>query len=441
VTVVNTIAWGNIGGFYYGPPYDDIQMYWGTLSIHYNDTTYYVWYPSYSTVSASNNFYADPMFDGNFDLLPGSPCIGAGAGDVSPWAGDCLPCEGANMPDIGAVTCGPSNQAPIASAGPNVAITSEEQDTTVIQGTASDPDNDSLTYRWLEGATELQGWTSVGGTGPVFEAYLDLSLLAGFSIGAHTLTLEVSDGQLTATDDMILTVTNSAPHAYPTGSGVYEICSDVLLGGQVSDYDGDLLDYEWKSGEDVLFSGQIQATYEGNPVTLPSQTLPTHTLGLGEHTITLCVNDGVNEDVCANITVQVVDTTAPLLEGCIGEPTILWPPNHVMVDCVVCAHASDNSGEFTLSAEITSDEPIEGLGDGDMAPDWTEPVITPDELCPLGDDPGEGTGVIRFQLRRERSGLEDGREYTIAITAEDDSDNSSSCNVVVGVPHDMGKKK
>jgi len=84
VDVINSITWGNTGGFYSGPPYDDVQLYWGNLSIHYNDTTYYVWYPSYSSVSASNNFYADPLFmgGGDYHLTINSPCIGAGTYDL-----------------------------------------------------------------------------------------------------------------------------------------------------------------------------------------------------------------------------------------------------------------------------------------------------------------------------------------------------------------------
>jgi len=134
-----------------------------------------------------------------------------------------------------------SNQPPVSNAGENIAISSENQIITVIQGTASDPDNDSLTYRWLEGENEFSTWQNVGTNG---EAYLNLSTVPYFAIGQHTLTLEVSDSQSIATDSMILTIDNSAPHAAPTGGGVYEIFTPVTLGGGVSDFDGDLLTFE-----------------------------------------------------------------------------------------------------------------------------------------------------------------------------------------------------
>lgn len=58
----------------------------------------------------------------------------------------------------------------------------------------------------------------------------------------------------------------------------------------------------------------------------------------------------------------------------------------------------------TLSAVVSSNESQDGLGDGDMAPDWTPPVIN------------QETGVITLQLHAERSGKE-GREHTVTITA------------------------
>jgi hypothetical protein len=313
------------------------------------------------------------------------------------------------------------NNPPTANAGENLAITSEEQAQcqTIIQGTATDPDNDTLQYRWLEEETEVLTWTPVETDG---EANLDLCA-ASLGLGQHTLTLEVSDGQSTSHDDMILTIDNSAPHAAPTGGGVYSLGSSITVGGQVSDFDGDPLTYTWSDG---YCSGNVQSVEGGTPVELPDCDVPP--LDLGTHTLTLTVSDGINDPVSSNITIEVVDTTAPTL---VPEPnlTILWPPNHKMVDITINANASDDSGlPPTLSAAVTSNEPQEGLGDGDMTPDWTAPVIN------------QETGVITLQLRAERSGLGEGRIYTVAVTAVDDAGNTSSTNVEIIVPHDKGKK-
>ena len=75
---------------------------------------------------------------------------------------------------------------------------------TVIVGTATDPDGDELLYHWLvDGAATNPASPGAAGEAPlaledVVQQYLD--------VGPHTLTLVVSDGQETATDEMTLTI-------------------------------------------------------------------------------------------------------------------------------------------------------------------------------------------------------------------------------------------
>jgi subtilase family serine protease len=315
------------------------------------------------------------------------------------------------------------NHPPIADAGPNVAILGNTQYSAVIQGMASDPDNDPLSYRWLEGANELISWRPVGPNG---ECYLNLGSVPAFTLGEHILSLEVNDGKDISGDDMILTVNNSAPHPTPAGSGVCEINTQFPLKGQISDYDGDIVAYGWSEGNHLLFGGSIQTFYGGTPVDLPEY--PYQCSVLGDHTISLSANDGVNQTVEASIHISVTDTSAPILAP-VPDKNILWPPNHKMVTVSIQVNARDNSGgPVSLSAVVFSNEPQNGLGDGDMSPDWTEPVI--DQV----------NGVITLQLRAERSGSGHGRVYTIRITATDTAGNSSYGDVNIIVPHDQGKK-
>ncbi len=86
-------------------------------------------------------------------------------------------------------------------------------------------------------------------------------------------------------------------------------------------------------------------------------------------------------------------------------------------------------GELSV-AEVISNEPEDGLGDGDQAPDWDN-IVT---------DPTNG-GQISLDLRRERSGTGNGRVYTIAIVATDEYGNAQQASVTVKVPHDKGKAK
>jgi hypothetical protein len=71
---------------------------------------------------------------------------------------------------------------------------------------------------------------------------------------------------------------------------------------------------------------------------------------------------------------------------------------------------------------VSSNEPENGLGDGDTSPDW------------------KITGNLTLNLRAERSGKGSGRIYTITVKCADADGNSSSGNVRVSVPHDQGKK-
>lgn len=313
----------------------------------------------------------------------------------------------------------PANQPPQANAGADLAISSSQQALTKVCGQAFDADGDPLTFRWMKGDVELSTWQSMDANG---EGCLDLGAIGQLSQGSHTLTLEVRDGALASSDTMTLTIGNSTPSLAPAGAGIYYINSPVTLKGEVSDFDGDVISFIWSEGTQILFSGSIASIPGAVPVSLPEFSISG--LSLGEHVFTLTASDTVNPQVIKNIIVQIVDTSAPTLAP-VANCSILWPPNHKMMDIQIDTHTADNSGAVTISADIFSSEPEEGLGDGDMAPDWTEPIID------------QNTGVILLSLRAERSGLAEGRVYTVKITAVDGSGNFSSADVEFVVPHDM----
>jgi hypothetical protein len=316
-----------------------------------------------------------------------------------------------------------TNAAPTANAGENIFTTSEDIGNTIVQGTAADEDpDDILQYRWKDNDNILLDWTLVGENGECILYLYGLPI----ELGTHTLTLEVTDGQELVSDDMILTIENSAPHLAPTGSGVYEINTDVIIGGEVSDFDGDLLSYSLSEGTNIFHSGTIQSIAGGTPIELPNFVISN--LCLGVHIIILQVDDGINQTQSKEVTVDIIDTTAPTIAPT-SNKTILWPPNHKMVSIVIEANASDNSGgPVKLSAVVSSNEPITGACDEDLSPDWTPPVIDQD------------SGVIYFQLRAERSDSGDKRIYTTAITATDEANNSTTVNVEIIVPHDRRRK-
>ena len=308
-----------------------------------------------------------------------------------------------------------TNTAPVASAGNNVYLLSGNQNITVIAGTASDADDDALTYQWFEGTTVLaSGQVDSSGAAP-----LNLVQVPALSVGAHTLTLVVSDGKASAQSGMILTIENSPPTAAPSGDGTYQIGTPVVLGGQVADYDGDTLTYSWLDGATVLGSSVIQTPKGGAPVYLPEYA--TTSLGLGDHAVTLLVSDGINAPVAKTEIVTMNDTIAPTVAP-VASQTIIWPPNNKMVPITIHANAADNSGlPVYLAATVSCDESQAGTSF------WTTPVVN------------QKTGIISLYLQAARFGNGNGRTYTVTIEATDEAGNTSIGCVTIVVPHDRGK--
>lgn len=121
----------------------------------------------------------------------------------------------------------------------------------------------------------------------------------------------------------------------------------------------------------------------------------------------------------------VGDTTPPDLEVTL-EPSMLWPPNHRMVEVeatIVVVDDIDPTPEIVL-VSITSNEPDDGTGDGDTANDI--------------QDADFGTDDRVFSLRSERSGEGTGRVYTVVYRAVDDAGNTTEVETTVVVPHDRG---
>lgn len=88
-----------------------------------------------------------------------------------------------------------------------------------------------------------------------------------------------------------------------------------------------------------------------------------------------------------------------------------------MIDVTINYNVIGGCGGVTCVIDsITSNEPVNGLGDGDTAPDWQ-----------IVDN-------HHVRLRAERSGGGSGRTYTIHIVCTDGEGHSTSAAVVVTVP-------
>jgi hypothetical protein len=145
---------------------------------------------------------------------------------------------------------------------------------------------------------------------------------------------------------------------------------------------------------------------------------------LGVTMVTLTVSDSHGASDTCTAEVTVVDNTPPTISGVTASPATLWPPNHKMVPVRLTVVAFDNCDMPKCGiVSITSNEPVNGLGDGDTAPDW--------EFFP---------GRLIAHIRAERSGKAkgEGRIYTIGVQCSDGAGNESRVSTVkVRVPHDQ----
>jgi hypothetical protein len=194
--------------------------------------------------------------------------------------------------------------------------------------------------------------------------------------------------------------------------------------GRTTNPNGDNLEYRWvKGSKELLTWGDVDAVELKCPLDLDILTPPPS----GINTLTLEVRIvGQPDPISTDDMILTVDDIKPTLDP-VADKTSLWPPNHKMVKVTIMANATDNSGEKpTLAATVSSDEPVNGDGDGNTSPDWENLTID------------QTTGEITVWLRAERSGPGDGRVYTVHITATDLAENVSTSNVEVRVPHDQG---
>ncbi len=119
----------------------------------------------------------------------------------------------------------------------------------------------------------------------------------------------------------------------------------------------------------------------------------------------------------ARTVTTMVSNPAPTITNLSVDKPSLWPPNHKFVDVTVNYNVADNCGPVNCVLSVTSNEPENGTGDGDTAPDW---IIV---------------DAHHVELRAERAGNGTGRIYTITVTCTDSAGNTSTQAVQVTVPH------
>jgi hypothetical protein len=285
----------------------------------------------------------------------------------------------------------PANTGPICDAnGPYVAECSGA--TTEVQldgGASSDFDCDTLSFDW-----------SGPFAGGVVSGTMPTVLFSRTGVFDVALTVNDGDGDAAATCNAEVNVQDTSPPNLIAPPDVVAECTalggtPVALGTPTV---SDLCDAA------VTVSNDAPAAF---PV--------------GNTLVTWTGVDDSGNSIQDTQTVTVADTTPPNLSVSVN-PTLLWPPNHKLVQITANRRTTDicdPSPEITLLS-IASNEPDDGSGDGATDADIQGAVF--------GTDDGD------FQLRSERRGGGGGRKYLVTYQAIDDSGNTASVEVQVKVP-------
>ena len=179
------------------------------------------------------------------------------------------------------------NDAPVLIS--TSAVTIEEDELFRLQLEATDIDNQLLTYTALADSSELQ--VTVIGSQVNIRASADHT-------ETHSLTVVVSDGELTdtATFDIVITPVNDAPEISGFSDKEFDINEGLSLALSASDVDGDELTFSAESSDEST----IAAVVSGTTLTLTATDVYN-----GSATISLMVSDGELTDTTtfiANIT-------------------------------------------------------------------------------------------------------------------------------------------
>jgi hypothetical protein len=239
--------------------------------------------------------------------------------------------------------------------------------------------------------------------------------LVGFGGETLTFSLVVDDTVVESAADTVFVVVENVNHAPISVAGNPQTVNEETVvwldGDGSSDPDNDALSHAWT---------QLSGPYV--PLSNPSDVAtwfqaPRATGASVELVFELEVCD-LEECDSDTVTITVLDTNAP--PDCTlarASRPMLWPPNHKMVPVTVIGVTDPDDDSLSITVlHVTQDEPVDGTGSGDTAPDA---VL-------------QGDTVL---LRAERAGGGNGRVYVIDFEVDDGQGGVCMGSITVCVPH------
>ena len=315
------------------------------------------------------------------------------------------------------VTLTDENEAPVLVA--NAAVSVSENQTAVMMVTSSDVDGDALTYS-LSGDDAALFTIDASGVvafadAPNFEAPADAN-----DDNIYDVSVTASDGTLTDSQDLTITVTNENEAPILSASSSVSVLENqtAVLTAIASDVDGDTLTYSLSGADAELFA--IDASGILTFANAPDFEAPADAGGLDNdngYSVTVTASDGVLSD-SQNVTVTVTDANeAPSL---FADAAVTVTENET---AVLTATASDVDGDmltYSLSGDDAALFAIDTAGALTFidAPDFETPADV------------DGDNVYDVIVTASDGALTDSQNIAITVTDENEAPVFTSASQV-----------